>query len=87
MALRLDRGREIYEPVFIGRVVSFIDVAEVGMECWRQFLGLLPFALNLIADPLRESWGRAAVEASAGVRIRWAVANYISANKRQPEAR
>ena len=58
MAQRLDRDREIYEPVFIGRVVSFIDVAEVGMECWRQFLGLLPFALNLIADPLRESWGR-----------------------------
>jgi len=33
VALRLDRGREIYEPVIIGRVVSFIDVAEVGMEC------------------------------------------------------
>jgi hypothetical protein len=29
---RLDRDREIYEPVFIGRVVSFIEVAEVGME-------------------------------------------------------
>jgi hypothetical protein len=24
---------EIYEPLFIGRVVSFIDVVEVGMEC------------------------------------------------------
>jgi hypothetical protein len=24
---------EIYEPVFIGRVVSFIDMVEVGMEC------------------------------------------------------
>jgi hypothetical protein len=27
VAQRLDRDREIYEPVFIGRVVSFIDVA------------------------------------------------------------
>jgi hypothetical protein len=33
VAQSLDRDREIYEPVFIGRVVSFIDVAEVGMEC------------------------------------------------------
>jgi len=33
VAQRLDRDREIYEPVFIGRVVSFIDVAEDGMEC------------------------------------------------------
>lgn len=32
MAQILDQGREIYEPVFIGRVVSFIDVTEVGME-------------------------------------------------------
>ena len=32
-AQRLDRDREIYEPVFIGRVLSFIDVAEVGIEC------------------------------------------------------
>jgi hypothetical protein len=24
--------REIYESIFIGRVVSFIDVAEVGMD-------------------------------------------------------
>ena len=30
---RFDRDREIYEPVFIARVVSFIGVAEVGMEC------------------------------------------------------
>jgi len=64
--------------------VSFIDVAEVGMDCCRQFLGLLPFALNLIADPLRESWGRAAGEASYRVGIKWKVANYISAGKRQP---
>ena len=33
VAQRLDRDREIYEPVFIGRVLSFIDVVEVGMEC------------------------------------------------------
>ena len=33
MAQSLDRDREIYEPVFIRRVVSFIDVAEVGMDC------------------------------------------------------
>jgi hypothetical protein len=33
VAQRLDRDRKIYEPVFIGRVVSFIDVAEVGMDC------------------------------------------------------
>jgi len=32
VAQKLDRGREIYEPVFLGGVVSFIDVVEVGME-------------------------------------------------------
>jgi len=32
-AQRLDRNREIYEPVFIGRVVPFIDVGEGGVEC------------------------------------------------------
>ena len=33
MAQSLNQDREIYEPVFIGKVVSFIDVAEVGMDC------------------------------------------------------
>ena len=33
VAQSLDRDREIYEPVFIERIVLFIDVAEVGMEC------------------------------------------------------
>jgi len=33
VAQRLDQDREIYEPAFIGKVVSFIDVAEVGMDC------------------------------------------------------
>lgn len=42
MAQRLDQDREIYEPVFIGKVVLFIDVAEAGMDCCRQFLGLFP---------------------------------------------
>ena len=37
MAKRLDRDREIYEPAFIGRVVSFIDVAEVGMNVDGNF--------------------------------------------------
>jgi hypothetical protein len=37
VAQKLDRDREIYEPVFIGRVVSFIDVAEVGMEYEGKF--------------------------------------------------
>jgi hypothetical protein len=32
VAQKLDRDREIYEPVFIGIVVSFIEVAEVGIE-------------------------------------------------------
>jgi hypothetical protein len=32
MAQSLDRDRELYEPVFIGKVVLFIDVAEVGMK-------------------------------------------------------
>jgi hypothetical protein len=33
VAQRLDRDREIYEPVFIGGVLSFIDMAEVGIKC------------------------------------------------------
>jgi len=48
----LDRGREIYEPVFIGIVVSFIEMTEVGLGKLEQFLGVAPVALNSYCVPI-----------------------------------